>query len=69
MAGGLFGLVDDVLDGSRRLVRGLCEIPGSFAKRIQQSHKKVDRTEAERQEAVEKGRLSPAAPCACPGQI
>jgi hypothetical protein len=28
MAGGLFDLVDDVLDGSRRLVRGLCEIPG-----------------------------------------
>ena len=59
MAGGLFGLVDDVLEGSRRLVRGLCEIPGSFAKRIQQSHKKADRTEANGKKQLRKAGFLP----------
>jgi hypothetical protein len=55
------GLVDDMIVGGRKLVRGLAQIPAALARRIDRAHEKADRVEAVRQEKMEAGSLPPPA--------
>jgi hypothetical protein len=56
----LFGLPDDVLDAARKLVRGLSELPGALARRIDRAHENADRGEAKRQLKVAAGLPAPS---------
>ena len=49
----LFGLANDSIEGSRRLIRGLTRIPNSLANRIERAHDQADRQEDRLQTAVE----------------
>jgi hypothetical protein len=50
----LVGLVDDIIVGSRKLVRGLTTMPRKAARRVERSHAIADRVEAIAQEKAEK---------------
>ncbi len=56
------GLVADVVEGSRRIIRGLADIPAAVARRIDRAHEKADRVEALEQVKVESRALPPPSP-------
>jgi len=58
----LVGVVEDAVVGTRKLLRGLAEIPAATARRIDRAHEKADREESIRQEKVESKVLPPPPP-------
>jgi hypothetical protein len=63
------GLVVDVVEGSRRIVRGLAEIPAAVAHRIDRAHVKADREEAIEQEKAESRAMPPPLPAAAVDRV
>ena len=54
-----FELMNDVLHGARKLVRGLTALPHAIAQRVENAHHKVDRREDEKQKQLEAGATPP----------
>jgi hypothetical protein len=53
----IVGLVEDVVVGARKFVRGLAEIPAATARRIDRAHDRADRKEGIEQEKFEARQL------------
>jgi hypothetical protein len=54
-----FGVLGDSLEGLRKCIRGLAEIPAAFARRVDRAHERADRLEGTRQEKLEARQLPP----------
>lgn len=64
IAVGLFGAAQDLVDGTRAVIRGAAKIPPESAAKVKRARSKADHREGVRQGQVESGTLPPMLPSA-----